>query len=132
MKRDPLRVTTLTKILRAFRRVLTRNEWAIWLLGLKRHDGKPTERGLVLVQIDGLSERQLQRALAEGHMPFLKSLIEKEHYRTHSFYSGLPASTPAVQAELYYGVKTAVPAFGFRDHQSGRLVRQRYCGRGRK
>ena len=123
MKRDPLRVTTLTKILRAFRRVLTRNEWVIWLLGLKRHDGKPTERGLVLVQIDGLSERQLQRALAEGHMPFLKSLIEKEHYRTHSFYSGLPASTPAVQAELYYGVKTAVPAFGFRDHQSGRLVR---------
>ena len=39
--------------------------------------GKPTERGLVLVQIDGLSESQLQRALAEGHMPFLKSLIEE-------------------------------------------------------
>ena len=71
MKRDPLRVTTLTKILRAFRRVLTRNEWVIWSLGLKRHDGKPTERGLVLVQIDGLSERQLQRALAEGHICLL-------------------------------------------------------------
>lgn len=123
MKRDPIRVTTLTKILRALRRVLTRNEWAIWLLGLKRHEGQPTERGLILVQIDGLSEGELKRALDENQMPFLKSLLEKEHYQRHAFYSGLPASTPAVQAELYYGVKTAVPAFGFRDHQTGRLVR---------
>ena len=123
MKRDPIRVTTLTKILRAMRRVFTRNEWAIWLLGLKRHEGQPTERGLILVQIDGLSEVELKRALRDNQMPFLKSLIEKEHYKTHAFYSGLPSSTPAVQAELYYGVKTAVPAFSFRDHKTGRLAR---------
>jgi hypothetical protein len=38
-------------------------------------------------------------------------------------YSGLPSSTPAVQAELFYGVKCAVPAFSYRDPNSMRLVR---------
>lgn len=95
----------------------------IWLLGLQRTDSQPTERGLVLVQIDGLSRKQLADALKQGRMPFLHSLLTKEHYVNHDFYSGLPSSTPAVQAELYYGDRTVVPAFGFRDHRTGRLVR---------
>jgi len=48
-------------------------------------------------------------------MPFLASLMEREDYRLHSFYSGLPSTTPAVQGELFYGVPRAVPSFGFRD-----------------
>ncbi len=76
-----------------------------------------------MVQIDGLSRTQLEYALKTGRMPFLKSLLEKEHYETHSFYSGLPSSTSAVQGELFYGVRSVVPAFGFRDHQTGKLER---------
>ena len=33
------------------------------------------------------------------------------------FYSGLPSATPAVQAELFYGVKGAVPSFSYFDRQ---------------
>ncbi|MGI9516562.1 MAG: alkaline phosphatase family protein, partial [Pirellulaceae bacterium] len=121
--KDPIRVTTLTRIWRAMRRRLSRVEWAVWLLGLPRKDGEPTERGLILVQIDGLSRTQLERALEQGRMPFVGSLLEKEHYHNHVFYSGLPSSTPAVQAELYYGERTVVPGFGFRDPRSGQLVR---------
>jgi len=76
-----------------------------------------------MIQIDGLSKTQFERALDEQRMPFVKSLIQKESYQCHQLYSGLPSSTPAVQGELYYGAKTVVPAFGFRDHHSGRLVR---------
>ena len=96
------------------RRCFARSEWAVWLLGLKRNECEQTDRGLVLIQIDGLSRDQLEKAIANGRMPFVKSLLEKEHYVNHLLYSGLPASTPAVQAELYYGEKTVVPGFGFR------------------
>jgi endonuclease/exonuclease/phosphatase family metal-dependent hydrolase len=121
--RDPIRVTTLTRIWRQIRRRISRNEWAVWLLGLSRSQELPTEAGLILVQIDGLAETQLHRAMENGRMPFLKSLLEKEHYRNYTFYSGLPSSTPSVQGELYYGQPTIVPAFGFRDHRTGHLVR---------
>jgi endonuclease/exonuclease/phosphatase family metal-dependent hydrolase len=77
--------------------------------------GTGTEPGLVLIQIDGLSRRQMERAWERGRLPFLRELSEREHYETRTFYSGLPASTPAVQAELYYGARCAVPSFTFFD-----------------
>jgi len=67
------------------------------------------------MQIDGLSRAQFERALAANRMPFLKRLIQRERYEVHTFYPGMPSTTPAVQAELYYGVKSAVPAFSFFD-----------------
>ncbi len=121
--KDPIRVTTLTRRWRDLVRWLTPSEWAIWLLGLKRFEGDPVEPGLILIQIDGLSQSQFQRAVESGRMPFLASLLKRENYQQHAFYSGLPSSNPAVQGELHYGVKTAVPAFRFRDHQTGQLVR---------
>ncbi len=108
---------------RDVRRWVKRSEWAARLLGLSRSEGTAAEPGLVLIQIDGLSKTQLQRALGRRRVPFLRRLIEQERYRLHPLYSGLPASTPAVQAELFYGVKTAVPAFSFLDRATGRVFR---------
>lgn len=121
--KDPLRVTTVTRALRSARRFFTRNEWVVWLLGLSRTADKASDPGLIMIQIDGLPKKQLEKAMAEGRMPFLQKLLSRESYNNHLLYSGLPSSTPAFQAELYYGSRTMVPAFGFRDHKSGRLVR---------
>jgi len=105
------------------RAFFSRSEWAIHLLGLSKLD-KPVEKpGLVMVQIDGLSLTQFQRALQKGHLPFLNTLLEKERYAVHPFYSGLPSNTPAVQGELFYGVKTCVPAFSFVDHKTGQPIK---------
>lgn len=98
-----------------FRRRLSRSEWAIRHLGLTPSEGTSESPGLVLLQIDGLSRVQFERALAAGRMPFLARLLRREGYRMHTFYPGLPTTTPAVQAELYYGVHSAVPAFSFFD-----------------
>ncbi|MEP4547656.1 MAG: hypothetical protein ABJ000_15860 [Saccharospirillum sp.] len=76
-----------------------------------------------MVQVDGLSRPELEAALAKGEMPFLKQLLQREHYRLHTHYSGLPSTTPAVQAELFYGMPCAVPSFSFRDPASQRIVR---------
>ena len=108
---------------RRFRNAISRSEWGIRLLGLSTSEHTAAEPGLILVQIDGLSRNQFERALARGKMPFLARLIRREGHSIHTMYSGLPSSTPAVQAELFYGVKTAVPAFAFRDRERGRVVR---------
>ncbi|MFN2308883.1 MAG: hypothetical protein ABR553_03960, partial [Gammaproteobacteria bacterium] len=109
--------------LRRLRRDLSRSVWLSRLLRLPVSEGAPTRPGLILLQIDGLSQAQFERALERKELPFLKRLIRREHYRVHTHYSGLPSTTPAVQAELFYGVKAAVPAFAFRDHVTGQVVR---------
>jgi len=81
------------------------------------------EPGLVMIQIDGLSRHQLERALTKGRMPFLKRLLQREGYELHTLYSGIPSTTPAVQAELFYGRQTAVPAFSFREQATGEIIR---------
>ncbi len=106
---------TVEGFFRGWRRRLSRSEWGARHLGLARSEGTGEEPGLLLIQIDGLARGQLERALARGSMPFLRRLLQREGYRLHNFYPGLPSTTPAVQAELYYGVRAAVPGFGFYD-----------------
>jgi len=110
-------------LLRRWRRAISRSALLSRLLRLPVSEGPATRPGLVMIQIDGLSRPQFERALKSGELPFMRRLLEREHYRLHSHYSGLPSTTPAVQGELFYGVKRAVPAFAFRDHQTGQQVR---------
>ena len=105
------------------RRVFNSSEWLIKLFKLDVSTDSANEPGIVLIQIDGLSKTELERALAHNELPFLTKLIRHQHYHLHQMYSGLPASTPAFQAALFYGIKTAVPAFGFKDSQTGEIVR---------
>ncbi|MCL5282469.1 MAG: hypothetical protein M1376_21490 [Planctomycetes bacterium] len=124
-----------------FPRWFSRSEWLIRLLRLAKTPGSAGEPGLVLIQIDGLSRGQFQRALDEGHLPFLARLLRERGYRLHSLYSGMPSSTPAMTAELLYGVKGAVPSFSFYsrpnraifrmfDARPARQVDQRLRGQG--
>jgi hypothetical protein len=108
---------------RTLRRWLSRSEWAVRLLRLPVSRGTATAPGLVLIQIDGLSYRQLENAFRGGRMPFLARLHGKEGHRLHRLYSGMPSSTPAVQGELFYGIKGVVPAFSFQDRQTGEIRR---------
>jgi endonuclease/exonuclease/phosphatase family metal-dependent hydrolase len=109
--------------LRRLRRAMSRSEWLATLLRLPRSTAPATSPGLVMVQIDGLSHTQLNRALEQGEMPFLRRLIKREHYRLHRGYAGVPAATASFQGELFYGVKAVVPGFNFLDSASGNLVR---------
>jgi endonuclease/exonuclease/phosphatase family metal-dependent hydrolase len=107
---------------RLFRRWFSRRELTVRLLGLPLSEGTADEPGLILLQIDGFSRRELERAIEQSRMPFLRQLTHKEGYRLHTLYSGQPATTPAVLGELFYGVQQAVPAFSFRDHRTSEVV----------
>ena len=56
-------------------------------------------------------------------MPFVARVLTAGELELVPVYTGLPSTTPAVQAELFYGVEAAVPAFTFVDHATGRLMR---------
>jgi endonuclease/exonuclease/phosphatase family metal-dependent hydrolase len=112
---------TFESLWHRLRRRLSRDEWAIRHLGLSMSEDTSEEPGLLLIQIDGLPRRQLEAAMAKGRMPFLRRLRDHGQYRLHTFYSGLPSTTPAVQGELYYGVRSGVPAFSFLDRASGEM-----------
>ena len=111
--------------LHRLRRWLSRSEWAIKHLGLTPSEGTSEEPGLLIIQIDGLARAQLEQAIAKGRMPFLRRLLKSKTYGAHTFYPGIPTTTAAVQAELFYGLRSAVPAFSFfrRDKQElGRML----------
>src|SRR5690625_4181300 len=108
---------------RRLRRRISRNELSLKLLRLKSEEGNATEPGLLIIQIDALSRRQLERAMAHQRMPFLRTLMRRDNYGLFTHYSGQPSSTPVVQGELFYGVKSAVPAFSFYDRKRREVVR---------
>src|SRR5947208_12967925 len=99
---------------------MSRSEWTARVLHVSGSAKAAGECGLVIVQIDGLSRQALTHAIEEGDMPVLERLVNDEGYRLRSLYSGLPSSTPAAQAELFYGVPLAVPAYEFVDRRAGR------------
>jgi endonuclease/exonuclease/phosphatase family metal-dependent hydrolase len=110
-------------IVHKIRRRLSRNEWAVRNLGLTPSEGTSEEPGLLLIQIDGLARKHLEAALAAGRMPFLRRLLQRDIYQLRTFYPGLPSTTPAVQAELLYGIRSAVPAFSFFDRTLKKMGR---------
>ena len=109
--------------LRRCQRLFSRSEWLARLLKLSVSTEPASKTGLVMLQIDGLSHNELKKALACGEMPFLQKLVDSEHYQLHSIYSGVPSTTPAAQGELFYGLKSVVPGFNFKPHDSDLLVR---------
>ncbi len=113
----------LEKYLRQTQRFFSRSEWLARWLKLPIFEGTASRPGLLMIQLDGFSRREFEKALAKGELPFMKRLLQREHYQLKTLYSGLPSSTPAVQAELFYGVKQAVPAFSFKDPHLERIIR---------
>ena len=107
---------------RRLRNRFNRSQLLVKLFGLSRITTAEKQKGLVLIQIDALPKTQLEKAIRTGRMPFLKNLLDKQHYQLHTHYSGMPCGTPASQAELFYGVKSAVPAFGFYESKSRRVL----------
>jgi len=52
-----------------------------------------TGRRFVVIQIDGLAATVLDRALAEGRMPFLRGLLARHGYRRQPMAVDLPTSS---------------------------------------
>ena len=78
-------------------------------------------RGLVMMEIDGLSYHHIQRALAEGYLPTLKQMIDEEGYALSRIDCGLPSQTSACQAGIMFGDNHDIPAFRWYDKDAQKL-----------
>src|SRR5439155_18279405 len=73
---------------------------------------------LLVVHVDGLGHAALLRAVERGQMPWVKGLLENG-YVAHPYRSGLPSTTPCVQAAILYGDNTDIAGFRWYDKRSG-------------
>ena len=84
--------------------------------------GQMTTPGLILIEIDGLSEPVLRQAIKGGQMPTLAAWLETGRYRLVQWDTGLPAQTSAMQAGILHGSHHNIPAFRFYDKRRQRLL----------
>lgn len=86
-----------------------------------RAQAERAERGLIVLQIDGLSYPALKTALRRGKMPFLGAMVKRRGATVRKWFSGLPAQTSAVQAGMFYGDSSNIPGFRWYDKLSEHL-----------
>ena len=79
-------------------------------------------RGLVMLEVDGLSYQRMKKAIEDGLMPTLKAMMDDDGYKLSRVEVGIPPTTPACQAGILQGNNTNIPAFRWLDKKTGRLL----------
>ena len=79
------------------------------------------KRGLVMMEIDGLSYHHLKKAIADGRMPTLKRMMEQQGYELSRVDCGIPSQTSACQAGIMFGDNSDIPAFRWYDKDKQKL-----------
>ena len=79
-------------------------------------------RGVVMLEIDGLSYWHLKKAVEDGYMPTIKKLIDEQGYQISRAECGIPSSTPACQAGILQGNNVNMPAFRWLDKETNTMV----------
>jgi uncharacterized membrane protein YvlD (DUF360 family) len=79
-------------------------------------------RGVVMMEIDGLSYHHLKRALEKGWMPTVSQMMKAEGYVLSRVDCGLPSQTSACQSGILFGDNYDIPAFRWYDKDQGKLM----------
>jgi hypothetical protein len=92
---------------------------------VRRSHPRPADRdrdGMIIVQLDGVSAPLLRWAVRAGNLPNMGRWLRDGTHRLASFHTGVPATTPAVQAGILYGDVRQVPAFRWYEKAQRRLM----------
>jgi uncharacterized membrane protein YvlD (DUF360 family) len=90
-----------------------------------RRERSPIETdvpGVLFLEIDGLAEPVLKRAISAGRMPHLASWLERGTHRLTRWEPDLSSQTGASQAGILLGSNEGVVAFRWWDREKGRIV----------
>jgi uncharacterized membrane protein YvlD (DUF360 family) len=80
-----------------------------------------TGRGLMMLEIDGLSYWHIKKALDDGHMPALSRMIKEDGYVLSHVDCGLPSMTSSCQAGIMFGDNHDIPAYRWYDKEKQKL-----------
>ncbi len=81
-----------------------------------------TEPGFVFLEIDGLGEGQLHKAIDEGFMPNLKGWLDRGSHVITGWETDYSAQTGAMQSGILLGNNNNIPAYRWWDRSEQRIV----------
>ena len=90
-----------------------------------RKFGKPTKTdvpGFLFLEIDGLGEALLRRAIDEGFMPNLKRWLDQGTHRLTGWETDFTSQTGAMQTGILLGNNDDVPAYRWWDRSTQKIV----------
>jgi hypothetical protein len=87
-----------------------------------RHAERTDEPGFLFLEIDGLAEPVLLKAMAAGYMPTLKRWIDEGSHRLMQWDPDLSSQTSASQAGILLGSNEGIPAFRWWDKPRQQLM----------
>ncbi len=79
------------------------------------------KKGIVMLEIDGLSYPRLMNAVEKGYMPFLKEQLNSGEYTVRTYDCGVPSQTSSCQAGIMYGRNENICAFRWYDKKNHKV-----------
>ncbi|MEV4637660.1 alkaline phosphatase family protein [Actinoplanes sp. NPDC049548] len=108
------------RLMRAIRRRQARRAGGRWLTVRRPTPG--TEAGLLVVQLDGVSEPVLRWAVRAGNLPTIGRWLRSGTHTMRGWHTGLPSTTPASQAGILHGASREIPGFRWYEKDTGKLM----------
>lgn len=96
--------------------------WVLRIFRLSKSPVPTTKKGIIVIQIDGLSYETIAKAIKRGYCPFFKEL-QKRGYTLSKYYCGVPSVTTATEALLMYGNRDDIPGYSWFDRKENIFVR---------
>jgi putative membrane protein len=87
-----------------------------------KHAARTDVPGVLFLEIDGLAEAVLLKAVADGYMPTLARWIGEGSHRLHGWECDLSSQTSASQAGILHGDNHGIVAFRWYDRERGRIM----------
>jgi hypothetical protein len=81
-----------------------------------------TEPGVLMVQLDGVSEPVLRWAVRAGNLPTIGHWLRSGSHTMRGWHTGLPSTTPASQAGILHGASRQIPGFRWFEKDTGKLM----------
>ena len=78
--------------------------------------------GILFLQIDGLAEPVLRRAISDGHAPTFARWVRAGTHHVVRWECDLSSQTGASQAGILHGNNTNMPAFRWYDKETGKVL----------
>jgi uncharacterized membrane protein YvlD (DUF360 family) len=78
--------------------------------------------GIIFLEIDGLAQPVLRRAIRDGNTPTMAAWLERGTHQLVEWETDLSSQTGASQAGILLGDNDDIPAFRWVDKPSGRLM----------
>lgn len=78
--------------------------------------------GFVFLEIDGLGEQALRKAIQEGHMPNLKRWLDQGTHRITPWETDFTSQTGAMQTGILLGNNKEIPAYRWWDRTNKRII----------